>query len=129
MDIRSKSSFLIAAMIAGALLVTGCGQRGSSDSVGQKMGQSSEKLADKASTASSKVAQAVDDSTITTKVKAALVAEPGLKSAQISVEAKDATVTLSGNVDSPDQKERAKQVASSVDGVKNVVDGLSVKSS
>jgi len=124
-----KPSLLIATMIAGALLVAGCGQRSAPESVGQKMGQSSEKLADKASNASAKVTQAVDDTSITTKVKAALVAEPGLKSAQISVDTKDATVTLSGNVDSPDQRERAKQVASSVEGVKNVVDGLAVKSS
>ena len=56
------------------------------------------------------------------------MAEPGLKSLEISVDTKDGTVTLSGKVDSPDQRERAKQIAQSTGGVKGVVDNLTVKS-
>jgi len=64
----------------------------------------------------------------TTKVKTALLAEPGLKSLEISVDTKDGTVTLSGKVDSADQRDRAKQIAQSTGGVKGVVDNLTVKS-
>ena len=67
------------------------------------------------------------DAWITAKVKAAILAEPGLKSLQINVDTKDATVTLSGNVDSDMLRDRAKQIAMSTEGVKNVVDNLSVK--
>jgi osmotically-inducible protein OsmY len=83
---------------------------------------------DKMAVASDKVATAVDDSAITAKVKAALLAEPGLKSLQINVDTKNAAVTLSGAVDSTASKEKAKQVAAGVSGVSNVVDELSVKS-
>ncbi len=83
---------------------------------------------DKVAAATDKVANAVDDSAITAKVKAALLAEPGLSSMQISVDTKNATVTLSGAVDTATSRDRAKQVASSVAGVNSVVDQLTVKS-
>ena len=70
---------------------------------------------------------AADDTAITAKVKAAILAEPGLKSLQINVDTKDATVTLSGNVDSDMLRDRAKQIATSTEGVRNVVDNLTVK--
>ena len=53
--------------------------------------------------------------------------EPGLHSLQIGVETRDAAVTLTGTVDSPMLKERAKQIASSVSGVREVVDNLLTK--
>ena len=68
-----------------------------------------------------------DDTAITAKVKAAILAEPGLKSLQINVDTKDATVTLTGNVDSDMLRDRAKQIATSTEGVRNVVDNLTVK--
>src|SRR5205823_13516831 len=78
-------------------------------------------------TAVDKAVTATDDAAITAKVKTAILAEPGLKSLQINVDTKDATVTLSGNVDSDMLRDRAKQIAMSTEGVKNVVDNLSVK--
>jgi hyperosmotically inducible protein len=72
---------------------------------------------------------AASDAAITAKVKAAILAEPGLKSLAINVDTKDATVTLSGTVASDNLRDRAKQIAMSTDGVKNVVDNLSVKAS
>ena len=75
-----------------------------------------------------KVVAAVDDGTLTTKVKAALLAEPGLRSLQIAVETKNGAVTLSGTVDNATSRERAKDIASSVTGVATVVDQLTIKS-
>ena len=72
------------------------------------------------------LATAADDTTITAKVKAAIIAEPGLKSLDINVDTKDATVTLSGTVDSANLRDRAKQIASSTPGVRSVVDYLLV---
>jgi len=82
-----------------------------------------------ASSTTDKVATAVDDTAITAKVKSALMAEPGLKSLKIDVDTKNATVTLSGSVDSDASRAKAKQVAQSVSGVSSVVDQLTVKSS
>jgi hyperosmotically inducible protein len=47
---------------------------------------------------------------------------------EISVDTKDAVVTLSGTVDSAPMKERAKEIASNVSGVRSVVDNLTTKS-
>ncbi|HEY2863075.1 MAG TPA: BON domain-containing protein [Casimicrobiaceae bacterium] len=127
MDGYLKPMMAITALASSLLLVGGCGQQGSNSTVGQKMDRTADKVASATSNASSKVAMAADDTAITTKVKAALVAEPGLKSTDINVDTKDATVTLSGTVASNELRDRAKQVASSTSGVKNVVDNLVVK--
>ena len=77
--------------------------------------------------AASKTAAALDDGAITAKVKAALFAEPGLKTLQIEVETHDAVVTLAGSVDTPELRDRAVKIAGSLDGVRQVVDKLVVK--
>jgi hyperosmotically inducible periplasmic protein len=91
--------------------------------------QTADKMAAQTSQAADKLAGKADDAAITAKVKAAILAEPGLKSLQISVDTKDATVILSGNVATDTLRDRAKQIAMSTEGVRNVVDNLSVKSS
>lgn len=69
----------------------------------------------------------VDDAAITTKVKAAILGEPGLKSLQIGVETYKDVVQLSGFVDSAQAKTRAGEVAAGVAGVKSVRNNLVVK--
>lgn len=69
----------------------------------------------------------VDDAAITTKVKAAILAEPGLKTLQIGVETYKDVVQLSGFVDSAQAKTRAGQVAAGVPGVKSVRNDLVIK--
>ena len=69
----------------------------------------------------------VDDSVITGKVKAALVADPVTKAHQISVETFKGVVQLSGFVDTSEARSRATQVAKGVDGVKNVKNELELR--
>ncbi len=69
----------------------------------------------------------VDDSTITAKVKAAILGDPALKVFQISVETFKGVVQLSGFVNSPQVVSRAAAVASQVSGVKSVKNNLLVK--
>lgn len=69
----------------------------------------------------------VDDTTITTKVKAKLLDEPVLSGFAISVEVFEGEVTLTGAVDSVETKERATELADSVYGVKGVNNLLKVK--
>ena len=71
--------------------------------------------------------QYIDDSVITTKVKAAIFGEDTLKSLQISVETFKGVVQLSGFVDSPQSIARAGVVAAQVEGVKEVKNTLIVK--
>jgi len=69
----------------------------------------------------------VDDSYITTKVKAAILNEPGLKSSEINVETFKGEVQLSGFVNSQSDISRAIEVARSVKGVKSVKNDMRLK--
>jgi osmotically-inducible protein OsmY len=69
----------------------------------------------------------VDDSVITGKVKAALVADPTTKAHQISVETFQGVVQLSGFVDSSEARSRATQVAKDVEGVRSVKNELELR--
>jgi len=71
--------------------------------------------------------QYVDDSAITTKVKAAILGEPGLKVSEINVETFKGVVQLSGFVNSRDDMKSAVRVASAVKGVKSVRDDMRLK--
>ena len=129
MNITNRPSILLVALAAGTLLTVGCDQRAPAGSTTAKMDRAADKIENKVSDAADKTATVADDAAITAKVKAAILAEPGLKTLQINVDTNGATVTLSGSVDNADLRERAKQIASSTSGVKGVVDQLTVKMS
>ena len=69
----------------------------------------------------------VDDSVITTKVKAAIFNEPNLKSAEINVETFKGVVQLSGFVSSQTAINKAIEVTRSVSGVKSVKNDMRIK--
>ena len=69
----------------------------------------------------------VDDSVITTKVKAAIFAEPTLKSAEINVETFKGVVQLSGFVSTQANMYKAAEVARGVGGVTNVKNDMRLK--
>ena len=69
----------------------------------------------------------IDDVAITGKVKAAILGEPTLKSAEINVETFKGVVQLSGFVSSHANVETATTVAKNVGGVKSVKNDMRVK--
>jgi hyperosmotically inducible protein len=69
----------------------------------------------------------VDDAAITSKVKAALLGDSGLKSFDISVTTYKDVAQLSGVVSSQDVRDRATQVAAGVPGVRFVRNNLVVR--
>ena len=69
----------------------------------------------------------IDDTLITTRVKAAILAEPGLRSAEINVETFKGIVQLSGFVAAPANISKAAEVARGVSGVKSVKNDMRVK--
>ena len=69
----------------------------------------------------------VDDSVITTKVKALLAEDDFLKSFQIGVETYQGKVQLSGFVNSQQAVDKASEIAKGVKGVKSVKNSLIVK--
>jgi osmotically-inducible protein OsmY len=69
----------------------------------------------------------VDDSVITSKVKAAIFNEPGLKVSEVKVETFKGVVQLSGFVSSRADIKGAVRVASAVGGVKSVTNDMQLK--
>lgn len=96
---------LAAAIIAVAPLVAGCESGPKSESTGEY----------------------IDSTVITTKVKAALVEDPSLSALDIHVDTYKDIVSLSGFVETEEQKERATVVASNIDDVRQVENRLIVK--
>ena len=69
----------------------------------------------------------IDDTLITTKVKAAILNEPTLKSAEINVETFKGTVQLSGFVKEAQDIGKATEVARNIGGVKAVKNDMRKK--
>jgi hyperosmotically inducible protein len=73
-----------------------------------------------------KIGDFMDDSTITARVKAALIDDKNIRSTDISVKTENKAVTLSGTVESDAQKAQAISVAKGIEGVASVSDRLTV---
>lgn len=97
------------------------------DKAGKKIGDAADTVGDKMSAQSAKAGVAIEDTEITTKVKAAIFAEPGLKTLQISVDTVKGVVTLTGSVNSQANRDKAKALAGAVADVKRVENQLVVK--
>jgi osmotically-inducible protein OsmY len=68
----------------------------------------------------------IDDATITTKVTAQLQREGGLDASKVDVDTAQGRVVLRGSAPDEQTKERAKQIALAVEGVKAVDNYLTV---
>ena len=72
------------------------------------------------------IACAQSDPGVTTAVKSKLAADDTVKAYQIDVDTNDRVVTLSGNVETTAAKEQAVMLARQTDGVRDVVDRITV---
>ena len=124
---QKQSMTLLAAIAAVAMLGAGCSDQKAPGTVGQRMENTTDKMAATTDRATAKAATAIDDSALTAKVKTAMLADPSLKALRINVDTKDGTVTLAGPVETQAQKEHASEVAQGVSGVKSVDNNLTVK--
>ena len=75
-----------------------------------------------------KVGEYLNDTALIAKVKTALFDQTGLEAFDIHVNSYNGIVQLSGFVDTDIQKELAGQIARNVDGVREVVNNIIVKS-
>lgn len=75
------------------------------------------------------IGETLDDATITTRVKTALLNDPDVNATQIDVSTTAGVVTLSGDVRSKSEADRAVQVAHGVSGVKDVRSALKISTS
>jgi hyperosmotically inducible protein len=71
--------------------------------------------------------QNVDDATLTTSVKSKLAADKLSSLARVDVDTNNGTVSLNGVVESSDQKARAQELASQVNGVNRVINNIQVQ--
>jgi osmotically-inducible protein OsmY len=71
--------------------------------------------------------EVIDDSLITTKVKAKFVDDPSVSALNIKVETFKGNVQLSGFANNPTEMERAVQLAREVKGVKSVKNDIRLK--
>ncbi len=69
----------------------------------------------------------LDDSALTAKIKAELIKDDGIKGLNISVETHKGEVILSGFVENNTQIRRAIDIATSIQGVQSVKNGLLIK--
>ncbi len=138
-------SVLVITVLSAVLGLAGCQKEGSAEKAGkaidraaenteQKIEQTTEKaekelegakesVTDKAETAG----QYIDDSVITTKVKAAILSNSLLSASHIDVTTVKGVVKLSGTVDSEPSISKAIDVAKSQENVKSVESSLVVK--
>jgi HSP20 family molecular chaperone IbpA len=142
MSPRQRTTLLAAALAGTALLAAGCDRTPNTASNGPSSTAPDSNMSSRLGTPSSapslgttpgnstasagNASAPASDAAITTKVKTAMMAEPGIRSAKIDVDTKDGVVTLKGSVDSQQHKDRAIQLAQNVNGVKSVVDNLAV---
>lgn len=75
-----------------------------------------------------KTGEALDDTAITAKVKAAMAKDKDVSATSVSVETVKGEVRLSGFVNSSAEKQRAEQIAVQTEGVRSVSNGLVVRS-
>lgn len=72
------------------------------------------------------VGETIDDTTITTRVKTAMLNDPAVGGMRIDVDTYKGVVTLSGRVKTQAEKEQALALARRIDGVVEVKDALQI---
>jgi hyperosmotically inducible protein len=72
------------------------------------------------------VGETIDDATITTRVKTAMLNDPAVGGLRIDVDTFKGVVTLSGRVKSEGERQQAVSLARKIDGVAQVKDALQV---
>jgi osmotically-inducible protein OsmY len=104
---------------------------GSSRVDAEAAGDRGKAIVDKTATtvgkAATKLEHAVDEGSLTLKIKSKMALDDLVKARTINVDTAGSVVTLTGTVESTQERERAVQLARETVGVTNVVDKLQVK--
>ena len=97
-----------------------------SDTVRERGTALVERAAEHASTAANRTEHAVADGTLTAKIKAKMALDDVVKAANINVDSNGSVVTLTGDVASREEQQRALRLAKETAGVTTVFDRLRV---
>lgn len=121
------------AMVLSLLILGGCSEASrdtAQDKTEQAMESAKETATDIADATQEKMQQAgeyVDDAVLTTRVKAALIEDDNLSDSNINVETVNGTVMLTGTVKQEADIDTAENLASNVEGVKDVETDIQVE--
>ena len=85
------------------------------------------KVGEKTADAANQARRALNDGSITAKIKAKMALDDSVKALDLDVDTTGTTVTVSGVVATDAQKQRALQLARETEGVKQVVDQVQVR--
>ena len=97
------------------------------DTARQRGGELTKDAAQKAGEAATKIEQAVGEGAVTAKIKSKMALDDHVKARAINVDTSGTVVTLSGVVQSAEERARALQLARDTAGVTQVIDKLEVK--
>ncbi|MDP9566403.1 UNVERIFIED_ORG: hyperosmotically inducible protein [Kosakonia oryzae] len=122
---KLKISKTLLAVVLGSVVASGSAF--AANTTTDKAQNAASSAGEKIDSSMTKVGGFMDDSSITAKVKAALVDHESIKSTDISVKTDNKVVTLNGFVESQAQAEQAVSVAKGVEGVASVSDKLHVR--
>jgi hyperosmotically inducible protein len=103
-----------------ALVLLAAGLTGCNRGTEQTQGAPPQSAPGASTTDPGRLQSTVEDTTLTAKVKAALLATDGIQATDITVETKQGIVILTGKVGDATQARRAAEIAQSVEGVKSV---------
>lgn len=119
------SEVLLLAALAAPILIGGC-ERQSEPPVEPRAGRQGTGAHTGPLPPPSRDGIAMDDAAITARVKTALMADEQVKGLAIDVDTKSAKVILKGALEREEQVKRAIEVARQVEGVRDVVNRLTV---
>ena len=85
------------------------------------------KVGERTAAAANEARQALTDGQITAKIKAKLALDDSVKAFSVDIDTNGTTVTVTGAVDSQAQRDRILKLARETEGVKEVVDRITVR--
>jgi hyperosmotically inducible periplasmic protein len=85
------------------------------------------KVGERTAAAANEARQALTDGQITAKIKGKLALDDSVKASAVDVDTNGTTVTVTGTVDSQAQRDRILRLARETQGVKEVVDRITVR--
>jgi osmotically-inducible protein OsmY len=84
-------------------------------------------VGDRAQKASARVGEVMEDGALTAKIKSKMALDDHVRARSIDIDTVDGVVSLSGTVQSQEERERAVRLARETTGVREVRDGLLVQ--
>lgn len=99
---------------------------GTSGSTAERARETGAEVGERAAAAANQAKEALEDGALTAKIKSKMALDDTIKASRINVDTVDRVVTLTGRVETEAQRQRALQLARETNGVRNVVDRLSV---